>query len=109
MDGDQAGLTQRGLLEGEGQGGAVLQVADADPDLALRGPGFLADHHNRAGRVGGTDPIGTLRQPGRATVQGRLRAAEVRPVQHNNVLACEVADSTGELTAVCQVFRCRDR
>ena len=48
----------------------------------------------------GTDPIGSLRQPGRATVQGRLRAAQVRPVPHNNVLACEVADSTGELTAV---------
>ena len=48
----------------------------------------------------GIDPIGSLQQPGRATVQGRLRAAQVRPVQRNNVLACEVADSTGELTAV---------
>ena len=48
----------------------------------------------------GTDPIGSLRQPGPATVQGRLRAAQVRPVQDNNVLACEVADSTGELTAL---------
>jgi hypothetical protein len=48
----------------------------------------------------GTDPIGSLRQPGRATVQGRLRTAQVRPVPGNNVLACEVADSTGELTAV---------
>ena len=48
----------------------------------------------------GTDPIGSLRQPGPATVQGRLRAAEVRPVRDNNVLACEVADSTGELTAL---------
>jgi hypothetical protein len=33
-------------------------------------------------------------------VQGRLRAAQVRPVPRNNVLACEVADSTGDLTAV---------
>ena len=48
----------------------------------------------------GTDPIGSLRQPGQATVQGRLRAAQVRPVPRNNVLACEVADSTGDLTAV---------
>ncbi|HEY6311610.1 MAG TPA: amino acid permease [Streptosporangiaceae bacterium] len=49
----------------------------------------------------GTDPIGSLHQPGRATVQGRLHAAEVRPVKpDHNVLACEVADSTGELTAV---------
>lgn len=33
-------------------------------------------------------------------MQCRLRAAQVRPVQRNNVLSCEVADSTGELTAV---------
>jgi amino acid transporter len=48
----------------------------------------------------GTDPIGSLRQPGQATVQGRLHVAQVRPVPSNNVLAFEVADSTGELTAV---------
>jgi len=48
----------------------------------------------------GTDPIGSLRQPGQATVQGRLRAAQVRLVERNNVLAFEVADSTGDLTAV---------
>jgi hypothetical protein len=48
----------------------------------------------------GTDPIGSLRQPGQATVEGRLRASQLRPVQQNNVLACEVADSTGDLTAV---------
>ena len=50
--------------------------------------------------VPGADPIGSLHQPGRAVVQGRLRAAQVRPVQQNNILACEVTDSTGELTAV---------
>ena len=48
----------------------------------------------------GTDPIGSLRQPGRATVEGRMRAEQVRPVPRNNVLAFEVADSTGDLTAV---------
>jgi hypothetical protein len=48
----------------------------------------------------GTDPIGSLREPRKATVQGRLRAAQVRPVPRNNVLAFEVADSTGELTAL---------
>ena len=50
----------------------------------------------------GTEEIlRALRQPGRAVVQGRLRTAEVRPGQHGGtVLACEVADSTGELTAV---------
>ena len=49
----------------------------------------------------GADPIGSLRQPGRAVVQGRLHTTEVRPLKHDStVLACEVADSTGELTAV---------
>jgi hypothetical protein len=49
----------------------------------------------------GADPIGSLRQPGRAVVQGRLHTTEVRPVKHDStVLACEVADSTGDLTAV---------
>jgi hypothetical protein len=48
----------------------------------------------------GADPIGSLHPPCRAIVQGRLRAAQVRPVQRNNVLACEIADSTGALTAV---------
>ena len=47
------------------------------------------------------DPIGALHAPRRATVQGRLHATEVRPAKHDsNVLACDVSDSTGELTAV---------
>jgi amino acid transporter len=48
----------------------------------------------------GTDPIGSLQPPGHATVQGRLHAAQVRPVAGSNVLACEVADSSGDLTAL---------
>ena len=45
-------------------------------------------------------PIGTLRKPGKAVVEGRVRAVEIRPVQENTVLACEIADSTGQLTAL---------
>jgi hypothetical protein len=57
--------------------------------------------HREPDPPAGADPIGSLRQRGRATVQGRLHAAEVRPGRpDSNVLACEVADSTGELTAV---------
>ena len=48
----------------------------------------------------GTDPIGSLRPSGRATVQGRLHTAQVRPVSGTSVLACEIADSTGDLTAL---------
>ena len=48
----------------------------------------------------GSDPIGSMREPGQATVQGRLHATKVRPLERNNVLACEITDSTGALTAL---------
>ena len=55
-----------------------------------------------AGATARDDPIGSLRQPGTAVVQVRLRAAEIRCGQESgsSVLACAVADSTGELTAL---------
>jgi RecG-like helicase len=54
-------------------------------------------------------PIGVLeslaggdgaRGPGRATVEGRVHAVEIRPVERNTVLAAEIADPTGQLTAL---------
>ena len=45
-------------------------------------------------------PIGSLHQPGRAAVEGRVRVLEIRSVERNSVLACEIADSTGDLTAL---------
>jgi amino acid transporter len=48
----------------------------------------------------GIDHIGSLDQPGRATVEGRVRVVEIRPVEHNTVLAVEISDSTGDLTAM---------
>jgi amino acid transporter len=45
-------------------------------------------------------PIGSLTEPGKATVEGRVRAIEIRPVEQNSVLACEIADSSGEVTAL---------
>ncbi len=45
-------------------------------------------------------PIGSMRQPGRATVEGRVRVVEIKPVERNSVLACEISDGTGELTAL---------
>ena len=46
------------------------------------------------------NPIGSLTRPGRATVEGRVRAVEIRPVERNSVLAVEIADATGDLTAL---------
>jgi amino acid transporter len=48
----------------------------------------------------GVSPIGSLTKPGRAVVEGRVHTVEIRPVERNTVLACDVADSTGELTAL---------
>jgi hypothetical protein len=62
-----------------------------------RGP---AGGYHRPVPSTGVDPIGTLTKPGRVTVEGRVRTVEIRPVERNTVLACEISDSTGELTAL---------
>jgi len=56
--------------------------------------------YNRPAPPAGVNPIGSLHGPGRATVEGRVRAVEIRPVERNSVLAAEIADSTGDLTAL---------
>jgi amino acid transporter len=45
-------------------------------------------------------PIGRLPTRGKATVEGRVHAVEIRPVEANTVLACEIVDATGQLTAL---------
>ncbi len=56
--------------------------------------------YDRPAPPAGVNPIGSLARPGRATVEGRVRAVEIRPVERNSVLAVDVADSTGYLTAL---------
>jgi len=48
----------------------------------------------------GVTPIGSLHEPRRTIVEGRIRTVEIRSVEHNSVLACEISDSTGDLTAL---------
>jgi amino acid transporter len=48
----------------------------------------------------GVIPIGSIHEPGRTVVEGRVRVVEVRSVERNSVLAAEIADSTGDLTAL---------
>ncbi len=48
----------------------------------------------------GITPIGSIQQPGRVPVEGRVRVVEIRSVERNSVLACEISDSTGDLTAL---------
>jgi hypothetical protein len=48
----------------------------------------------------GVTPIGSIHQPSRVTVEGRVRVVEIRAVERNSVLACEISDSTGDLTVL---------
>ncbi len=59
-----------------------------------------AGGYDRPTPPAGVDPIGSLTRPGRATVEGRVRVLEIRPVDRNTVLAVEISDSTGDLTAM---------
>jgi hypothetical protein len=51
-------------------------------------------------QVPGISSIGSLTGPGRAVVEGRIRVVEIKPVERNSVLACEISDGTGTLTAL---------
>jgi hypothetical protein len=70
--------------------------APADGDRA----GHDNATYNRPAPPPGVNPIGSLTKPGRATVAGRVRAVEIRPVERNSVLAAEISDATGDLTAL---------
>jgi len=78
----------------------AAQAKRLRPTAAVR-PGRL-DDYEWPQPPPGTDLIGSLRRPGPATVQGRLRTTQTRTSQSadTSVLACEVADSSGELTAL---------
>jgi amino acid transporter len=77
--------------------GAELAAADAATADAAAPGGAAAD---RPPPPPGVRPLGSLTGPGRVTVEGRIYAVEIRPVERNTVLAAEIADSTGQLTAL---------
>jgi amino acid transporter len=76
------------------------EMAVADAATAGAGTTGDGDQYDRPAPPPGVRPIGTLTKPGRATVEGRVYAVEIRPVERNTVLATEIADSTGQLTAL---------
>jgi RecG-like helicase len=63
-------------------------------------PASDGSDYNRPAPSWKATPIGALPKRGRAIVEGRVHAVEIRPVEQNSVLACEIVDSTGELTAM---------
>ena len=76
----------------------------ADEPAGAPADGDRAGHdnatYNRPAPPPGVNPIGSLTKPGRATVAGRVRSVEIRPVERNSVLAAEISDATGDLTAL---------
>jgi amino acid transporter len=95
---------------GDGSPGSAAgdEARTADEALAAAAgdlPGVAApdeaQEYERPEPPAGVRPIGSLSRPGRATVEGRIFAVEIRPVQlSSNVLAAELADSTGQVTAL---------
>ena len=82
----------RGLLKGQVPG---------ESNGRRSGQADKADNEADAlSAAAGIRPIGSLIQPGRAIVEGRVRVVEIKPVERNSVLACEISDGTGELTAM---------
>jgi hypothetical protein len=74
-------------------------AADGPVTVPVGGGQDEADY-NRPAPPADCTPIGSLTKPGRAVVVGRVHAVEIRPVERNTVLACEIVDSTGQLTAL---------
>jgi len=78
------------------------QPNGAQPSGAKNGSGSPqpARDGDRPSPAPGIMPIGSLTAPGRAVVEGRVIVVEIRPVERNSVLACEISDGTGVLTAL---------
>jgi hypothetical protein len=99
-DGTAEGAPRDGTADGASRDGTAEPVAAAAPSPAQPEPLPGAGGYDRPIPPPGVTPIGSLHEPGRTVVEGRVRAVEVRSVEQNSVLAAEIADSTGDLTAL---------
>ena len=95
-----------------GKGGAVAtepvtskaeDLADTAQELARESDVVtehsLPRHTGNGAARSGIAMIGTV-TGGKVTVEGKIRVVEIRPVERNSVLAIEINDSTGNLTAM---------
>ncbi len=78
---------------------AVIAPAPVTPaPVAPAAPTAVATEPDRA--RSGVQKIGSRTEPGKATVEGRVVSLAIRPVEQNSVLAIDVSDGTGTLTAL---------
>ena len=82
-----------------GEAGTGQKTGGTAPDVA-RTSAAGPDPHQRQKPSKAVTPIGSLTGPGRAVMAGRVHTVEIRPVERNTVLACDVEDSTGQMTAL---------
>jgi amino acid transporter len=86
--------------------GAAANVRVLTDESAVAGKHSGEGERPGAARTGvsvasrGIRPIGSVAAPGKVAVEGKIRVVEIRPVEQNSVLAVEVNDSTGNLTAL---------
>ncbi len=106
-DGTADGAPRDGTADGPPRDGTAEPratwpepAAAAAPSPAQPEPLPGAGGYDRPIPPPGVTPIGSLHEPGRTVVEGRVRVVEVRSVEQNSVLAAEIADSTGDLTAL---------
>ena len=78
----------------------VLTKEKSPAATALAGKQDGAGVRPAAAPPDGVTAIGALTTSGKATVEGRVRVVEIRPVEQNCVFECTVADGTGTLTAM---------
>ena len=88
--GAAAGVSEAGTVRA---GGKEQKGWRGETGQTVRGNGF-------GGGKPGVTAIGSLGAPGKATVEGRVRTVEIRPVESNCVFECAVSDDTGTLTAM---------
>ncbi len=82
---------------GDTPAGASAQPAKAGVPTPVEPPLKTAPRGNGTGVI----PMGELTEPGKFSVEGRIQVLEIRPAGENSVvLACELTDGTGQLTAL---------
>ena len=89
------------LAETDAGQAATSKELGLEADVALRhAPVPDGRRPRRSIATPGVTAIGSLSAPGKATVEGKIRVVEIRPVERNSVLAVEINDATGNLTAM---------
>jgi amino acid transporter len=78
---------------------ASIATAHLPADVAQAEAAKPAVRNGRS-HADGVSAIGSVTTPGKFAVEGRVRVVEIRPVERNSVLAVEISDQTGNLTAM---------